>query len=162
MRRLAGAALAAVAGVTVACSAFGRATFREPVLTLRDAQLTGIGITGGSIDINVDVYNPNSFRLDGTRLTYSVLIDSVPFGTGALDSRFSVERGDTTRVTLPLSFTYAGVGAAGRQLLQSGVVNYRVTGDITVATPLGSFTRPYEGRGRLTTTGVISRDGSDE
>ena len=139
-------------------SAFGRATFREPVLTLRDAQVTGLGITGGSIDINVDVYNPNNFRLDGTRLTYSVLIDSVPFGTGALDSKFTVEKGDTTRVKLPLTFTYAGVGAAGRQLLQTGTVNYRVTGDITVATPLGQFTRPYEGRGRLTTAGAINRD----
>lgn len=158
MRKLAGGALAVVAGVTVACSAFGRATFREPVLTLRDAQITGLGITGGSIDINVDVYNPNNFRLDGTRLTYSVLIDSVPFGTGALDSKFTVEQGDTTRVKLPLTFTYAGVGAAGRALLQTGTVNYRVTGDITVATPLGQFTRPYEGRGRLTTGGAINRE----
>ena len=154
-------AVAVVAALVVACSAFGRATFREPVLTLRDAQITGLGISGGSIDINVDVYNPNSFRLDGTRLTYSVLIDSVPFGTGALDSKFTVEKGDTTRVTLPLTFTYAGVGAAGRQLLQTGTVNYRVTGDITVATPLGQFPRPYEGRGRLTTGGVINR-GSGE
>lgn len=158
MRKLAGGAVAMVAGLTVACSAFGRATFREPVLTLRDAQITGLGISGGSIDINVDVYNPNNFRLDGTRLTYSVLIDSVPFGTGSIDSKFTVEQGDTTRVKLPLTFTYAGVGAAGRQLLQTGTVDYRVTGDITVATPLGQFTRPYEGRGRLTTSGAINRD----
>jgi hypothetical protein len=28
-------------------------------------------------------------------------------------------------------------------------VDYRVVGDVTMATPFGSFTRPYEGRGRF-------------
>ena len=54
-------------------------------------------------------------------------------------------------VTLPLSFTYAGVGEAGRQLMNTGSVNYRVLGDVTVATPLGNFTRPYDQTGRFST-----------
>ncbi len=52
---------------------------------------------------------------------------------------------------LPLSFSYAGVGAAGRQLMQTGSVEYRVKGDITFGTPIGSFTRPYDQRGRFST-----------
>jgi hypothetical protein len=36
-------------------------------------------------------------------------------------------------------------------LIQTGSVQYTVSGEITVGTPLGSFTRPYSGRGRLTT-----------
>ena len=35
-------------------------------------------------------------------------------------------------MTIPVSFTYAGIGAAGRQLLNTGAVNYRVLGDVTV------------------------------
>lgn len=153
MRKMAAGVVAAAAGLTMACAALGRASFREPVVTLRDVRLTGLGITGGSMDVLMDVYNPNNFRLDGTRLTYAVQIDSVPFGSGALDSKFVVEKGDTSHIVLPLSFTFAGVGQAGRQLLQTGAVNYQVNGDITVATPLGQFTRPFTGRGRLTTMG---------
>ncbi len=62
-----------------------------------------------------------------------------------------MQENDSTIVTLPLSFTYAGVGAAGRQLMNTGAVNYRVMGDVTVGTPLGNFTRPYDQTGRFST-----------
>lgn len=151
------AALAAVACLTMACATFGRAVFKEPVVTYRDARVLGLGITGGSLEVVLDVYNPNSFRLDGSRLTYTVTVDSVPVGSGAFDDQFTVERGDTTQVRLPISFTYAGLGVAGRQLFERGTVEYRVNGDITVGTPLGRFTRPYSGRGRVTMTGGLGR-----
>jgi LEA14-like dessication related protein len=134
-----------------ACASVGRAVFREPVVTYRDAVITGLGISGGSLEVVLSIYNPNSFRLDGTGLTYRLAVDSVPFGNGSLSDRFAVQEGDSTQVRLPLSFTYAGIGQAGRQLIQTGSVNYTISGDITVATPIGNFTRPYSGRGRLTT-----------
>ena len=134
-----------------ACASVGRAVFREPVVTYRDAVITGLGISGGSLEVVLSIYNPNSFRLDGTGLTYRLAVDSVPFGSGSLSDRFAVQEGDSTQVRLPLSFTYAGIGQAGRQLIQTGSVNYTISGDITVATPIGNFTRPYSGRGRLTT-----------
>ena len=134
-----------------ACASVGRAVFREPVVTYRDAVITGLGISGGSLEVVLSIYNPNSFRLDGTGLTYRLAVDSVPFGNGSLSDRFAVQEGDSTQVRLPLSFTYAGIGQAGRQLIQTGSVNYTISGDITVATPIGNFTRPYSGRGKLTT-----------
>jgi LEA14-like dessication related protein len=113
--------------------------------------ITGLGLAGGSLEVQLSIYNPNSFRLDGTGITYQIVVDSIPFGSGSLSDRFTVQEGDSTTVRLPLSFTYAGVGQAGRQLIQTGSVQYTVSGDITVGTPLGSFSRPYSGRGRLTT-----------
>lgn len=134
-----------------ACASLGRATFKEPVVVLRDARLTGLGVSGGSVDVVLAVYNPNSFRLDGSRLTYQVLVDSVMLASGVYDERFVIERGDTAELRLPLTFTYSGIGAAGRQFVQNGSVEYRVVGDVTVATPLGRFTRPYRGKGRFST-----------
>ena len=43
------------------------------------------------------------------------------------------------------------IGEAGRQLINTGTVNYRVLGDVTVSTPLGNFTRPYDQTGRFST-----------
>jgi LEA14-like dessication related protein len=137
--------------LTAACASLGRATFREPVVTLRDVKITGLGTTGGTVEVLLDVYNPNDFRLDGVRMTYNVMIDSVRLGTGAYDSRFTVDKADTTQLSLPLTFSYAGIGAAGRQLMQTGTVEYHVLGDVTVGTPLGQFTRPYDQRGRFST-----------
>lgn len=151
MRRVRSGAVAALACLTMACATLGRSVFKEPVVTYRDARVTGLGVAGGTMEVVLDVYNPNRFRLDGSKLTYKVDIDSVTLGTGSYDDRFTVERGDTAQIRLPLSFSYAGLGLAGQRLLQTGSVEYTVSGDMTVATPLGHFTRPYAGRGRLTT-----------
>jgi LEA14-like dessication related protein len=151
MRKLTvGFTVALLAGIA-ACATLGRSTFKEPIVNFKDAKITGLGISGGSVDIVLSVYNPNGFRLDGTRLTYKLMVDSVSFGSGAYDQKFTVQEKDSSVIHLPLSFSYAGVGAAGRQLLQTGSVNYRVLGDVTVATPLGNFTRPYDQTGRFST-----------
>jgi LEA14-like dessication related protein len=150
--------LVAVAMTGVAgCALLGKGSFKEPIVNFQDARITGLGITGGSLEVKLSVYNPNGFKLDGTRLTYNVLVDSVKFGSGAIVDRFTVQEKDSTLVTLPLQFTYAGIGEAGRQLMNTGSVNYRVTGDVTVGTPLGNFTRPYDQTGRFSTLSGRSR-----
>jgi LEA14-like dessication related protein len=143
------AAALALAGGS-ACKTVARQAWTEPVVTLQDVKLVGVGVTGGVLDITLNVYNPNNFRLDGSRITYRVFADSVAVGGGSLDQQFTVQNGDSTQLKLPLSFTYAGLGAAARQLQNQGAVNYRVTGEIEVATPVGKFTRPYDQTGRYT------------
>lgn len=146
----ASAALVAGAG----CSAIGRQAFQQPIVTLRNVQVQGLGLTGGNLDVVLNVYNPNNYRLDATRMTYKVLVgDTVSLGTGALDSRFTVQNKDSSQVHIPLSFTYAGIGAAGQQLLNTGAVNYKVLGDVTVGSPLGNYTIPFTSTGRFTTMG---------
>lgn len=151
---LAGLAVAAATG----CATLGMlGRFVEPVVNFKDLRLTGLGLQGGSLDIVLSVYNPNQFNIEGVRLTYQLNVDNVHFGDGALDSRFVVPRGDSTDVRIPLSFSFAGIGAAGRQLVERGAVNYNVGGDLTVATPLGNFTRPYSRDARFTVFGGTTR-----
>ena len=157
MRRFVSAVAIAVVVASTGCSSLGRAVFEEPVVTFKDVRINGLGLAGGDLDIMLNVYNPNRFKLDATRLTYRLMVDSVQFGTGAIDQRFVVQEGDSTTVTLPLKFNYAGLGGAARQLLSSGSVNYRVMGDVTVSTPLGNFTRPYDRTGRFSSFGGTSR-----
>ena len=156
MRRSVGmrGAVAAVVALAVmaagACATLGRSVFNEPVVTFKNLRVNGLGLDGGSLDVILSVYNPNGFKLDATRLTYRLMVgDSVPLGQGALDSRFTVQKNDSTEVRLPITFTYRGLGAAGQQLIRSGTVNYRVLGDVTVSTPIGNFTRPYDRTGRF-------------
>ena len=158
MRRLmVGAATAAMA-ITAGCSMLGKAAFQQPVVNLKDVAVQGVGLTGGQLAVKLNVYNPNGYRLDATRLSYSVAVgDNVNLATGILDSQFTVQSGDSTTVTIPVSFTYAGIGAAGRQLLNSGAVPYRVNGDVTVGTVVGNFTVPYSSSGRFTALGGASR-----
>ncbi|HEX3868379.1 MAG TPA: LEA type 2 family protein [Gemmatimonadaceae bacterium] len=152
---LACASVAVVAGMA-ACAWLGRAAFKNPVVTLREVQVAGIGLTGGSLDVILNVYNPNHYRLDATHLTYKVALegDSITLADGVLDNHFMVAETDSQQVRIPVNFSYAGIGAAGRSILNTGTVSYHVMGDITVGSTLGSFTLPYSSKGRFTTTGV--------
>lgn len=159
-RLMLGAAAAAIA-ITGACSALGKQAFQQPVVQLKDVQVQGVGLTGGNLAVKLNVYNPNGYRLDATRLTYNLVVgdntNATNLATGVLDSQFTVQSGDSTTVTIPVAFTYTGIGAAGRQLLNTGGVPYRVNGDVTVGTVVGNFTVPYSSTGRFTAFGGNSR-----
>ena len=139
---------ASVVMAVAGCSTLGKQAFADPVVNFKELRLNGLGFQGGSVDLVLSVYNPNGYRLDATRLTYNLMLDSVKFGSGILDSKLTVQEKDSTVVHLPIDFTYAGVGEAGRQIMRNGTLNYRVNGDVTVATPVGNFTRPFDRTGR--------------
>jgi len=141
-----------VLGATVGCGAIAKQAFREPSVTLRDVRVVGLGVSGGELDVVLGVYNPNNYRLDASRLTYRVFVgDSVGLAGGMLDARTTVQATDSTTVHVPVVFAYSGLGVAARQLLMTGTVNYRVTGDVTVASGVGNFTVPFSATGRYST-----------
>ena len=156
MKKLAVAALLATTGLAAACSFLGHQAFKQPIVHLQKVEVAGIGLTGGSLNVELSVFNPNNYRLDATQLTYQVLLnsDSVQLATGTLNNQFTVRDNDSTVVKIPVDFTYSGVGAATRSLLNTGVVTYHVLGEIRVGSTVGSFTVPYSQTGRFTTTGV--------
>lgn len=145
-------AVVALALTAAACSTLGRAAFQNPVVNLRDVRVLGLGTSGGQLEVQLGVYNPNNYRLDATRLSYRVFVgDSVGLANGQVETRQTVQAGDSTIVKIPVSFTYAGLGAAATQLLRTGAVTYRVAGDVTVGSAVGNFTVPYNTSGQFNT-----------
>jgi LEA14-like dessication related protein len=153
LRRFVALSAVVAAASLAGCASIARQAFQEPVVSVRNVRLNGLGLNGGSIDVALAVYNPNNYRLDATRVTYQLLFDTVSFATGALTERHTVNGRDTLHVSIPVNFTYRGVGEAGRQILGTGSVNYRLLGDVTVGTPVGQFTVPYSTTGRFSTLG---------
>ena len=148
------AAVAVAGAAATGCASLARQAFMEPVVTLQNVRLNGLGLQGGNFDVVLNVYNPNGYRLDATRINYRLLIgDNVDVAQGTITDRLTVHQNDSTRVSIPVSFTFAGIGEAGRQLLNTGAVNYRVAGDVAVGTPVGNFTVPYSTTGRFSALG---------
>src|SRR3954453_21959166 len=154
MRRLVLGGVVAAVMATAGCSVLGMRNFQQPIVHLQDVRVNGLGLNGGNLDVKLSVYNPNGYRMDATRMSYNVLVgDSVRFAQGTVDNRFTVNGNDSSVVTIPVNFTYSGIGAAGRQLLNTGGVNYRVNGDVTVGTVVGNFSVPYSSSGRFNALG---------
>ena len=157
MRRLVALAMTMVVLAGAGCATIGLPRLLQPDVQVRAIRLNGFSLNGGSLNVVLGVYNPNHISLDASRVTYQLFVDSIPFGNGAVDTRTTLNAGDTTVVTLPLAFTWAGVGTAGREVLNTGIVPYRLTGDLTVGSSIGNFTFRYDRSGRVNALGASGR-----
>ena len=126
--------------------------FLEPEVTLHEVVVRGVGLTGGSMDLVVDVYNPNSFSLRGTKLELGFDVEGSHVGDITYTDEFQVQEGDTTSVTLPLRFNWDGVSAAVRAALGYGDIPYTMRGQATVKTPFGDRVVPFTRQGRAPLT----------
>jgi LEA14-like dessication related protein len=150
-----GGRLAALALIGAACSSLG-INFREPDIRLDRAVVTGLGLTGGNLDLVMKVDNPNNFTLQGTKLQLGIDVEGSHLGDISYDDDFVVPDNGGTAITLPLRFGWSGVGSAVRAALGYGDLPYKMKGQATLRLPGGlsrvvSFT--HEGRAPLTRSG---------
>ncbi|MBX7118623.1 MAG: LEA type 2 family protein [Gemmatimonadaceae bacterium] len=149
MRRwMLGIAMAAVA-TTAGCKTLARQAFANPVVEVKDVRVKGVGTQGGSLDLVLDVYNPNEYRIDARRISYSVVVDSSEIATGEIERLVTLTDKGHSEIVVPVNFTYAAVQKAVMKFALRGSLDYRVAGQFTMVTPVGSITRPYSGAGRL-------------
>ena len=151
-RRLAFAAVLLTLGAA-GCARMARSAFQNPVVELKDVVVRGVGLQGGSLDVMLDVQNLNDYRIDVSKVTYTLFADSLKVATGDVTKRVTLDNKSRTLVTLPVNFTFREVQAAANILMARGSVDYTVEGDFTLATPFGSITRPYRSKGRYDTLG---------
>ncbi len=147
------AATAFLALGATGCATLARQSFQNPVVELRDVVVKGIGMQGGSLDVILEVANPNDYRIDASRVTYTLFADSLQVATGEVTKLVTLDNKKVTEVTLPVTFTFRELQQAGQILLQRGSVDYTVRGEFTLKTPFGSVTRPYTGKGRYDSLG---------
>lgn len=139
---------------------------KEPGLSVRAVGLHSIGLTGATVQLDLEVSNPNRFSLDARAMDYTLSFvgaDEVgPDGAGAVpESAWQVvatgrteqgvvlEGGDTVPVSVEVPLRYADVGRAVSSLLQDGRLHYRFDGAFVVGSPVGELRIPFDRTGLL-------------
>ena len=112
-------------------------TFEKPQVELQEINVTGLGLSGGTLDLVFDVYNPNDYRLRSTRLEVDLELAGTDFGEALIDKPLDLSPVNHSRVLMPVRFTWSGVGAAARSLLESQELPYGLTGAVLLDTPIG-------------------------
>lgn len=112
-------------------------TFEKPQIELQEINVTGLGLSGGTLDLVFDVYNPNDYRLRSTRLEVGLELAGTDFGEALIDKPLDLSPVNHSRVVMPVRFTWSGVGAAARSLLESQELPYGLTGAVLLDTPIG-------------------------
>jgi len=133
----------------VACATLGRLSFKEPDLELEQINLTGLGLTGGTLDLVFDVYNPNDYRIRSTRLDVGIDLEGTHFGDGSVEKPLDLSPVNHSRVIVPVRFEWAGLGAGAHALLARQELGYGVVGRVLLATPLGDKKVTLGGKGNV-------------
>ena len=147
----------ALGALAAAGCATGMSNFRDPDVSLQQIVVRGAGLTGGNLDLVLNVYNPNGFTVRGSRLQMAVEVNGKHVGDVDYREDYTVTENDTTRITLPLRFSWAGTGEALRAALNYGDIPYKLNSKATLRIPTAGersipFTR--EGRAPLTRIGL--------
>ena len=131
----------------------------QPEVWMSSVRLVSLGLSGGVIDVELEVYNPNRFAVRAGGLTYDLDLEDpgsdgwLDFAEGRFEENLRVASGDTANVVIPVEFSYRGLGSAVRALLERGSFEYRVAGLVAVEEPVVRDIR-YRHSGTVTPGGV--------
>ena len=79
-------------------------SFVEPQVALEEIRITGLGLTGGTLDLVLDVYNANDYRLRSTRLELGLDLEDVHFGDALIDKPLDLSPQNHSQVVVPVRF----------------------------------------------------------
>jgi LEA14-like dessication related protein len=159
--RTLGTSLALVLLVALSACTAG---FRQPRVELEGMQLAGLGLSGGTVLVNLRIENPNPVGFRAEDLTYELFLRNAAaqgdsawtrFAQGTHTERFTIGANDTETVQIPVAFTFAQLGSAGQQLLRQGSFQYRAIGNVNVRTSLGGRQVPFRKTGTFTLSGGV-------
>lgn len=106
-------------------------SFVSPEATVAGFRLTEIGLFSGKAEIELEVSNPNAYRLVADGLRYQVWLGGFSIADTRSDRRIELPANDRTRIEIPLEFSYQGLYSAVQSMMQTGVIGYRVEGAIS-------------------------------
>ena len=147
-RMLVAGVIAAAAGIG-GCATAAKAVFTQPDVSFRGVGIRGIGVEGADLEVQLNIYNPNGYSLGASQLRYRLLVDSLELGSGAIDSAFTVPKRDSAIVRLPVRLGFRVLQRLGPQLLRGGEIPYRLMGDVTLKSFVGTFARQFNEAGRF-------------
>lgn len=131
------------------CSLFRQLSFEEPSVRLTALGITEIGLSGVSVDLWLEVFNPNDYDIRTTWIEAELELEGTHFGTATYAEPVVLAAAANTEFKIPAEFSWEGIGAGARALLRSGSLNYELKTRLKVKTSLGSHTVSLGNRGEV-------------
>lgn len=150
----------AVPALWVAASACA-SLIKEPRVALAEVGVHSLTLSGATIQVELDVENPNGFGLDARALEYTLFFQPGvssdagsdegwrTLASGRTVAAVALPANETVRVPIDVPFRFRDVEEAAASLLRDGALRYRFEGAFTVGSPVGDIRVPFDRTGLL-------------
>ena len=136
-----------IALVALLCSGCALATATPPQVEVAAVGLRGAGLLDQVLAVTLCVTNPNSSELSFRRITVDVDAEGSPLAAGSSDTPVRLPPGSSVLVPFTVVSTVRNLGQQLLGVVQTGALDYRLHGAVTLDT-LG-ITVPFSRSGRL-------------
>jgi LEA14-like dessication related protein len=154
MRRTTLTAVLALMTLASACTGF-----KKPTIELEGISLGSVGLSGGTLLVNLRVENPNRLGFRADDLRYELFLRA-PGGDanapqwerlaeGVYDEEIVIGANETRVVAIPVEFRLSQLGPAASSVMRSGRLDYRATGTVRVRAAGSSRTVPFSKTGNV-------------
>jgi LEA14-like dessication related protein len=128
-----------------ACSSV-KGIVKDPVVHVTEFKLTNVSAEGVSIDLGLNVQNPNSVPLKLDEVDYALNVSGEKVTEGTFDKGVNIPAGGEGTVYIPLKFQFTSVGN-----LLSGLMNRSFEKDyeLTGSAKLGFISIPFSQKGKI-------------
>lgn len=126
-----------------ACSGIEkREAIKDCRFSLKSVALKSLDLTGAAVQVLLDVQNPNGIEaiLDG--LSFDLLLDEQSLGQGRTDRALHVGPGASGELSITVRVGYAQLAGLVDRLQSGTPKSYRVKGQASVQTGLGTVPVP--------------------
>lgn len=130
----------------IATQLLQRQAMQDVQLSLSDVQIKNIGLSSATLEVYVNMYNPNNgitATLD--RMDYSVYANGNNLGNGQITQRVDIPPQGTKTVSSAFQVSYAGtLRAVWSALTGGGNIKWNLKGTAYFDTPLGTLNIPID------------------
>lgn len=108
-----------------------------PKIKVQSVKLNKLGFTGADLLLNLQLDNPNAFRVFLNKLNYNFTVGGQSWVSGLLNRQQEVGAKGKNILSIPISLNFLKMGKTALQLLQGNKsLDYKLDGDMNLRTSL--------------------------
>ncbi len=138
----------AVASLLMIALALTLVSCAYPQLTLRGARLNRVELNGLTVDMYLDVNNPNQFALPLQQVDWTLQLFGLQVGAGTSRLNRTLPAQQTTRVRMPITVKFQQSYTVAQRVARSRSIPWTINGTATFQAPTGPIAMDFGDQGR--------------
>jgi LEA14-like dessication related protein len=136
------------AAVVLIAASLTLASCATPRVELNTARLDNITLSGLTVDVFLNVTNPNQFDLPLERVDWDLRLFDAHIGSGTSDMDRNLPAERTTRVKMPITVSFDGASSVATSLARKRSISWDLDGTAHFRAPTGPLSLDFDKGGR--------------